>query len=368
MDDDIMMNLDLYELIGTVSTASVKEIETAYRKKALSCHPDKNPDNPRAADLFRELKRALEILTDESSRAAYDKVLNGRLQAKVRKAQLDSKRRKLIEDLEAREAASTKCSDEQKLEAEIKKLKREGARLVEEEAEIAREKFKKIYEQINKNQSQRSGPNDTMVHIKWKAAKDDLENGGYNYDNLYRILSKHGPIEDLVMSKKKGRAMVNYRNVSDAISACKIERGLYKNPLTLQSLRQNDSTKTFPSSSSVPKVYTNKLEEMENLVFSNIKKEEERRKLADQQMKNSSANGSYSSQCSTKNLFPSANSQNKAEKSFPSFSSAPNMNASQFTNVGSRFSNDLKREEERRKLIEQMIKEDNEDELKQEKS
>lgn len=44
------------------------QVKKAYRKKALKCHPDKNPDNPKAAELFHQLTRALEILTDESAR------------------------------------------------------------------------------------------------------------------------------------------------------------------------------------------------------------------------------------------------------------------------------------------------------------
>lgn len=47
------------------------QIKTAYRKKALSCHPDKNPDNPKAAELFNQLTRVLEILTDESARVSF---------------------------------------------------------------------------------------------------------------------------------------------------------------------------------------------------------------------------------------------------------------------------------------------------------
>ncbi|GIY91532.1 dnaJ homolog subfamily C member 17 [Caerostris extrusa] len=67
----------------------------AYRKKALTCHPDKNPDNPKAAELFQQLSRALEVLTDKAARAAYDKVLNARKAAKIRHRELDGKRKKL---------------------------------------------------------------------------------------------------------------------------------------------------------------------------------------------------------------------------------------------------------------------------------
>ncbi|KAG9480899.1 hypothetical protein GDO78_010264, partial [Eleutherodactylus coqui] len=44
-------------------------IKKAYRQKALTCHPDKNPDNPRAAELFHQLSQALEVLTDGAARA-----------------------------------------------------------------------------------------------------------------------------------------------------------------------------------------------------------------------------------------------------------------------------------------------------------
>lgn len=57
------------------------------------------------------------ILTDESARKAYDKVLNGKKAAALRNRELDSKRRKLKEDLEYREqqAQHSKKSDDELL-------------------------------------------------------------------------------------------------------------------------------------------------------------------------------------------------------------------------------------------------------------
>ncbi|KAM6322117.1 uncharacterized protein O3Q21_006725 [Podargus strigoides] len=43
-----LLRLDLYGLLGIGEKASEKEVKKAYRQKALTCHPDKNPDNPRA--------------------------------------------------------------------------------------------------------------------------------------------------------------------------------------------------------------------------------------------------------------------------------------------------------------------------------
>ncbi|GFV32264.1 dnaJ subfamily C member 17 [Trichonephila clavipes] len=63
-----LMKIDLYELLNISIKAEEKEIKKAYRKKALSCHPDKNPDNPKAAELFQQLSKALEVLTDKAAR------------------------------------------------------------------------------------------------------------------------------------------------------------------------------------------------------------------------------------------------------------------------------------------------------------
>nr|AAH65618.1 Dnajc17 protein [Danio rerio] len=69
-----LLEMDLYALLGVESTSTEKQIKKAYRQRALSCHPDKNPDNPKAAELFHQLSQALEVLTDAAAKAAYDKV------------------------------------------------------------------------------------------------------------------------------------------------------------------------------------------------------------------------------------------------------------------------------------------------------
>jgi len=89
MDSDLK-DLDLYGILEIQQSATEKEvnsfliipiilllsinicfffqIKTAYRKKALQCHPDKNPDNPKAAQLFLQLSKILTILTDTAAR------------------------------------------------------------------------------------------------------------------------------------------------------------------------------------------------------------------------------------------------------------------------------------------------------------
>jgi len=63
---------DYYELLNVSRDATPDQIKKAYRKKALKYHPDKNPDDPDAANRFKEISEAYEVLSDENKRHMYD--------------------------------------------------------------------------------------------------------------------------------------------------------------------------------------------------------------------------------------------------------------------------------------------------------
>jgi molecular chaperone DnaJ len=67
-----MAKRDYYDVLGVNKDCSEEDLKKAYRRLAMKWHPDRNPDNPKAEEHFKEAKEAYEILADPSRRAAYD--------------------------------------------------------------------------------------------------------------------------------------------------------------------------------------------------------------------------------------------------------------------------------------------------------
>ncbi len=67
-----MSKRDYYDVLGIAKDADENTIKRAYRKLAMKYHPDRNPDDTQAAESFREITEAYEVLSDDQKRARYD--------------------------------------------------------------------------------------------------------------------------------------------------------------------------------------------------------------------------------------------------------------------------------------------------------
>ena len=69
-----MSKRDYYDILGVDKSADAKTLKSAFRKKAMDCHPDRHPDDPDAEARFKELNEAYGVLSDEQKRPAYDRM------------------------------------------------------------------------------------------------------------------------------------------------------------------------------------------------------------------------------------------------------------------------------------------------------
>ena len=68
-----MAKRDYYDVLGVAKGSSADEIKKGFRKKARELHPDRNSDNPKAEEQFKEANEAYEVLKDGDKKAAYDR-------------------------------------------------------------------------------------------------------------------------------------------------------------------------------------------------------------------------------------------------------------------------------------------------------
>src|SRR5919199_6603693 len=67
-----MAQQDYYAVLGVPASASADEIKKQYRRLAAKHHPDKNPNDPKAAETFKAISEAYQTLGDAEKRKQYD--------------------------------------------------------------------------------------------------------------------------------------------------------------------------------------------------------------------------------------------------------------------------------------------------------
>lgn len=68
-----MAKRDYYELLGVTREATADDLKRSYRKLAMQYHPDRNPGDTQAEQMFKDISEAYEVLKDDQKRAAYDR-------------------------------------------------------------------------------------------------------------------------------------------------------------------------------------------------------------------------------------------------------------------------------------------------------
>lgn len=174
-DDDLG---DVYELLGIDEDAAEKEIQAAYRKGSLKCHPDRNPDDPDAAQKFDKLTRAKDLLLDPIRRSELDRKRKAERDVKARNAQEDDKRRKLREDLEGRESAANLKSQAARSAAEAqearhKLLKQDFAARIRAREEQMADRHKEVIAEVAEA---RSNALEARIRLTWRGnSEPDME-------------------------------------------------------------------------------------------------------------------------------------------------------------------------------------------------
>ncbi|XP_051120505.1 uncharacterized protein LOC127244157 [Andrographis paniculata] len=266
---------DHYDVLGLPSgeegaKLSEQEINKAYRSKARELHPDKRPDDPNAHADFLKLKTSYEVLKDEKARKLFDDLLRVKREKLLRQGQQDSKRRKMMSDLEERErSAFTQVDPTLKAKEEEERISR---KLKDEIARIRAMHAKKMptataqskeerpeREKDNKNSGGNALDKQKILKVSWEKT-----GGDYTAQELREIFEKFGTVEDVVIksTKKKGSALVVMANKEAAGATTGHVLGDLSNPLLVLPLQ--------PATASSPAIFGAERKEADHPKLDNL--------------------------------------------------------------------------------------------------
>jgi len=220
---------DLYKILGVEPDVTVKQIEKAYRKASLKCHPDRNKDDKDAAEKFDRLTRAKEFLLAPSKRALYDekrKKEESRLKrfkehnAQTQAMRLDLERR----ELEAERMHAARVQVTQQVSSNIKAdFERAMAERMQKKQDKANETDRKMRQTISK-----------LVKVTLILASNNMITSSSIMETLYELLSPYKLMKVTVddysaelMFETKEKALEALQVLEEKKSIC----GFYKKTL-----------------------------------------------------------------------------------------------------------------------------------------
>jgi DnaJ family protein C protein 17 len=228
-------NQDFYALLDVPSAANESEIRRAYRRTALKYHPDKIA-NPTAADIdkFHFLQIAYDVLSDPDVRQLYDNAREARQRKQRERDMMGAAKRKMREDLEARERAGASEAGgatqgvkrswmgdddaEEKLQREIERIAEDGRRRrreaedklkkeaddekkkMQEEEEEARKAADRSNHRVDRSKETGVPELERAVKVRWVREGRGLE---VDIERLAGIFAPFGKIENTFMLKDK---------------------------------------------------------------------------------------------------------------------------------------------------------------------
>jgi DnaJ family protein C protein 17 len=229
-------NQDFYALLDVPAAANESEIRRAYRRTALKYHPDKIA-NPTAADIdkFHFLQIAYDVLSDPDVRQLYDNAREARQRKQRERDMMGAAKRKMREDLEARERAGAPDGGsgakqgvkrswmgdddaEEKLQREIERIAEDGRRRrreaedklkkelddeqkkVQQEEEEARKAADRSNQRVDRSKETAIPELERAVKVRWVREGRGLE---LDIERLAVVFAPFGRIENTFMLKDK---------------------------------------------------------------------------------------------------------------------------------------------------------------------
>ncbi|CAA0831182.1 DNAJ heat shock N-terminal domain-containing protein [Striga hermonthica] len=250
--------VDHYTVLGLPSgeegaNLTDQEINKAYRSKARELHPDKRRDDPNAHANFLKLQTSYEVLKDEKARKLFDDLLRVKREKLIRQGQQDSKRRKMMSDLEERERSAfavdptVRVREEEEMIA--RKLKDEINRIRAMHKKTMPNDDAKPFGGDSRPKGKEGGDVAGVALDKEKVLKVSWEKVGKDYtaQGLREIFEEFGGVEDVVIksSKKKGSALVVMASKDGAVAAIGNVLGNLSNPLLVLPLQPAASPVVF---------------------------------------------------------------------------------------------------------------------------